>query len=236
MDAATHITHLQADSALLLEGCREDPQAAVHTCPPWDRAALLHHVAGVHSWHRAQIEHGPGARVRFKESPPAPQGEELPDWFEANLQGLVQALAGMDTTRPWPTWAGERPGTFYPRRMAQETAVHRWDGVGGPIDAELAVDGIDEHLGLFAPLAPGDQLAAHGTIHLHATDIDGEWLVTLGPEGVTYEHGHAKGDVALRGGAGDLLLWAWNRVPVDARFEVFGDRSLLDAWRTGVAV
>ena len=236
MDTATYLTHLQADSARLLEGYREDPQAPVPTCPPWDRTALLHHVAGVHSWHRAQVEHGPGDRVRFKQSPQAPEGDELPGWFEANLTGLVAALSGMDTTSPWPTWAGERPGSFYPRRMAQETAVHRWDGVGGTIDAALAVDGIDEHLGLFAPLAPGDHLSAHGTIHLHATDIDGEWLVTLAPEGVTFVHGHAKGDVALRGGAGDLLLWAWNRVEVDDRFEVFGDRSLLDAWRSGVAV
>jgi len=236
MDTATYVAHLQADSARLLAGYREDPQAPVPTCPPWDRAALLHHVAGVHSWHRAQVEHGPGDRVRFKQSPQAPEGDELPGWFEANLTGLVAALSGMDITRPWPTWAGERTGSFYPRRMAQETAVHRWDGVGGTIDAALAVDGIDEHLGLFAPLAQGDHLSAHGTIHLHAIDIDGEWLVTLAPEGVTCTHGHAKGDVALRGGGGDLLLWAWNRVEVDDRFEVFGDRALLDAWRAGVAV
>ena len=62
-------------------------------------------------------------------------------------------------TRIWPTWAGDRPGSFYPRRMAHETAVHRWDAVGGAIDPALAVDGIDEHLGLFAPLAPGDEPA-----------------------------------------------------------------------------
>jgi hypothetical protein len=152
------------------------------------------------------------------------------------VQGLVHALSTMDTDGLWPTWAGERPGSFYPRRMAHETVVHRWDAVGGAIDPALAVDGIDEHLGLFAPLAPGDSLTVHGTIHLHATDIDGEWLVTLGPSGVSFEHGHAKGDVALRGAAGDLLLWAWNRVPVDDRFEVFGDPSLLDAWHAGVAV
>jgi len=236
MDPATHVAHLQADSMRLLEGYRDDPRAPVTTCPPWDRAALLHHVAGAHSWHRAQVEHGPGDRVRFKQSPQAPEGDELPEWFEANLTGLVEALSGMDTTITWPTWAGERPGSHYPRRMAQETAVHRWDGVGGTIDAELAVDGIDEHLGLFAPLAQGDHLSAHGTIHLHATDIDGEWLVTLGTDGVSFVHGHAKADVALRGGAGDLLLWAWNRVEVDDRFEVFGDRALLDAWRAGVAV
>ena len=150
------------------------------------------------------------------------------------MRGLVEALSTMDTDAVWPTWAGERPGSFYPRRMAHETAVHRWDAGGGDIDPALAVDGIDEHLGLFAPLAAGDALPRHGTIHLHATDVEGEWLVTLGPDGITFEHGHAKGDVALRGTASDLLLWAWNRVPPDDRFEVFGEPALLDAWRTGV--
>ena len=52
--------------------------------------------------------------------------------------------------------------------------------------------------------------------------------------GVSFEHGHAKGDVALRGTASDLLLWAWNRVPVDECFEVFGDRAPLEAWREAV--
>ena len=55
-----------------------------------------------------------------------------------------------------------------------------------------------------------------------------------GPRRHLFEHGHAKGDVALRGTASDLLLWAWNRVPPDDRFEVFGEPTLLDAWRTAV--
>ena len=236
MDPALHIAHLEADAARLLDGYREDPLAAVRSCAPWDRAALLHHVAGAHSWFRAQVEHGPGDRVRFKESPQAPTGDELADWYEANVRGLVEALSTMDTDRVWPTWAGDRPGSFYPRRMAHETAVHRWDAVGGAIDPELAVDGIDEHLGLFAPLAPGEGLAVHGTIHLHATDLEGEWLVTLGRGGISHEHGHAKGDVALRGTASDLLLWCWNRMPVDDRFEVLGDASLLGLWRTAVVI
>jgi uncharacterized protein (TIGR03083 family) len=236
MDPATHISHLEADAARLLDAYREDPSAAVGTCPPWDRAALLHHVAGAHSWHRAQVEHGPSERVRFKQSPQAPEGDELPSWYEDNVRGLVAALSTMDTDAVWPTWAGDRPGTFYPRRMAQETAVHLFDATGRAIDPGLAVDGVDEHLGLFALLAPGDSLPRHGTIHLHATDTEGEWLVTLGPGGISHEVGHAKGDVALRGGASDLLLWCWNRVPVDDRFEVFGDADLLDAWRRAVVI
>jgi uncharacterized protein (TIGR03083 family) len=236
MEPATHIAHLEIDAARLLEAYHEAPRAAVPTCPPWDRAALLHHVAGAHSWHRAQVEHGPGERVRFKQSPQAPEGDDLPDWYADNVRGLVAALSTMDTDRTWPTWAGDRPGSFYPRRMAQETAVHLFDATGHAIDPALAVDGVDEHLGLFAPLAPGESLPAYGTIHLHATDVDGEWLVTMGPGGITSEVGHAKGDVALRGTASDLLLWVWNRVPVDERFEVFGEPALLDAWRTAVAV
>jgi hypothetical protein len=86
---------------------------------------------------------------------------------------------------------------------------------------------------------PAERLAgAGGTIHLHATDDGlegtGEWLIELSPDGIRSERGHAKGDVALRGRAEDLLLWAWNRVPVDDRFEVFGDPLPLDTWRAAV--
>ena len=57
----------------------------------------------------------------------------------------------------------------------------------------------------------------------------------LSPDGITFDQGHAKGDAALRGKAADLLLWSWNRVPVDARFEVFGDAAVLEVWRTVVS-
>jgi len=79
------------------------------------------------------------------------------------------------------------------------------------------------------------------TMHLHATDVaesaagEGEWLVTLGPEGLTVDHKHAKGDVAVRGTASDLLLLLWNRVSAD-RCEVFGDAALLEQWRAAVKV
>lgn len=235
MDTPTHVEHLRVEAAALLAAYRADPAAAVPTCPGWDRAALLGHVAGVHAWVRAQLAVGTGERVRLSSVEAPPSGAALAEWYEAGAAALVAGLSSMDVSVPWPTWAGPQPGTFYPRRMAQETAMHRRDADPCPLDPALAVDGIDELMELFLPRVPAERLdGPAATIHLHATDVMGEWLVQIGPHGLTFERGHAKGDVALRGSAGDLLLWAWNRAGVDERFEVFGEAALLDRWRQAV--
>lgn len=237
MDLGTQLAHLRTDSDALLVAYLADPSAEVPCCPGWNRSALVAHLGRTHEWVRLQAERGPGERVRFGETDKAPVGDALADWFASGATALIDALASMDLAVTWPTWAGPQPGTFYPRRMTQETAVHRRDADPAPFDPDLAVDGVNELLELFAPLAAGDTLKGRsGSIHLHATDTDGEWLVHLTPEGIHFEHGHAKGDVALRGTAGDLLLWGWNRVPVDDRFEVFGDASLLEVWRGTVSI
>jgi uncharacterized protein (TIGR03083 family) len=240
MDAAAHLAALQTEAAALLAAHAADPTAEVPSCPGWDRSALLAHTGMAQRWHLAQLEAGPAERVRYSTVPKPPEPSEVPGWFATGLHQLVNALVKVDPATTWATWSGPQPSAFFSRRMAHETAVHRWDADPAPLDRALAVDGVDELFDVFIPLIPADRLGGiAGTIHLHATDDgedEGEWLVTLGPEGIRAEHGHAKGDVALRGTASDLLLWAWNRVPVDDRFEVFGDTSLLDAWRTSVVI
>jgi len=130
--------------------------------------------------------------------------------------------------------------------MAVETALHRVDGelaagAPTPIDTALAVDGVDELFEVSIPHRGTGRLHRGGeTIHLHATDPDlgegaGEWLIVLGADAVTVEHAHAKGDVAVRGSASDLLLLLWNRVD-SAGLEVFGDRTILERWRSAVTV
>lgn len=235
MDPAAHLDHLRTDGEALLAAYLADPAAPVVSCPGWDRAALLAHVGGVHAWARTQVGRGTAERVRFSDIPRPPEGDALPGWYEAGLASLLAGLAGMDTAATWPTWAGPQPGTFFPRRMAQETAVHRRDADPQPLDPALAVDGVDEMLTIFLPRLPVERFGGRsGTLHLHATDAEGEWLVEWTADGVRVEQGHAKGDCALRGAAGDLLLWTWNRAPLDGRFEVFGDATLLDLWRTTV--
>jgi hypothetical protein len=60
-----------------------------------------------------------------------------------------------------------------------------------------------------------------------------EWIVTVGPEGVSVEGAHDKGDFAVGGPASDLFLLLWNRVGADG-LQVFGDAGLLDRWREAV--
>ena len=52
----------------------------------------------------------------------------------------------------------------------------------------------------------------------------------LAADGVLVTREHAKGDVAMRAPASDLLLFLYGRVDRSAA-EVFGDESLLDRWQ-----
>jgi predicted lipid carrier protein YhbT len=76
-----------------------------------------------------------------------------------------------------------------------------------------------------------DRVRGEGeTLHFHCTDCEGEWLVRLDPDAFVVTREHAKGDVAARGTASNLLLFLYGRAPVD-QLEVFGDASLLARWR-----
>jgi uncharacterized protein (TIGR03083 family) len=186
------------------------------------------------------------------EVPLPPKGDAVIEWTRAGLAELIDAIDGAagaaaaGTTVK--TWAGDQPPIFWPRRMAIETAVHRWDaqvaaGDGRPVGTDLALDAVDELFEVILPWRGTAELGSENegkTMHLHATDLgdepgEGEWLITLAGERLTVEHLHAKGDVAVRGTASDLLLLLWNRVSPD-RFEVFGDASLLEWWRAAVKV
>ena len=238
MDPATHIAHLRgrrgAAARRVPRGTRTPPVA---TCPPWDRAALLHHVAGAHSWHRGAGRARPERAGALQAEPAGPGGRR-----PAGLVRRQRARPGRRArrrwtpTRTWPTWAGDRPGIVLPAPHGpgdRRAPLGRASAVRST--PTLAVDGIDEHLGLFAPARPGRQ-PCRGTARSTSTPptSTASGSSTLGPSGISFEHGHAKGDVALRGTAERPAAVAWNRVPVDDRFEVFGDRDLLDVWRTAV--
>lgn len=94
------------------------------------------------------------------------------------------------------------------------------------IDAALASDGIDEFLDHFLGPDPVATAAVGGSVHLHCTDVAGEWTVRPKTEGgFEVAREHAKGDSAVRGPASDLLLVLWRRRPLDV-VDVVGDTGV----------
>ena len=196
----------------------------------------------IHRWVTVIIETKATDRVSRRDLPPPPEGEALVPWFEEAHGKLVTTLEATSPEEKVWTFVPDGTAGFWHRRQAQETAVHRWDAESGhgqpaPIGADLAIDGIDELLLTFGPgLDVTTKMGTDDkTLHLHATDAPGEWLLTFAPDGFSVAHEHSKGDAAARGTASDLLLFLWGRIPA-TRLETFGDVGLLDRWQSEVKI
>jgi uncharacterized protein (TIGR03083 family) len=239
-----YLAAIRADSGRLVGAVTAEPDGAMPWCGEWTVKDCGQHLGGVHHVVAQVVEGRPDVTfAAFGDlHPPAAADPTLPGWIRKGTDALLEQLAKTDAGEA--CWSWSRPDQnvgFWARRMAQETLVHRWDteraagGVVGPVDPELAADGIDEYLSVFVPRmrhvnkAPG----AGETAHLHCTDSAGEWLVAFTGEGTNeLRREHAKGDVALRGPAEGLLLFLWGRLPAaEAGVEVIGDESVAARWR-----
>lgn len=223
-----YLTSVTDSTDDLAAAITEAPTALITACAPWTGADLAHHVGVVQRfWTKVLVD-------RAQEQPqldvPRPPDAELGSWLRSGAAALVDAARGVDPTTSIWTWAPRRDAGFVPRRVAQETAMHRWDaeaaaGTPAPIESGLAVDGIDEVVDLLMPSGATRYAGPPIHAHLHCTDVDGEWAVHVEGGTLTVEHAHSKEPVAIRGSASDLLLLLWRRIPLDA-VEVFGDDEM----------
>jgi uncharacterized protein (TIGR03083 family) len=236
VDRSTYLDAVVRDSAALAAVARAGLEPSIEHCPGWTVQSVVEHLGMIHRWVEQMVRTRATERLSRRDMTPPPT-DGLAEWFEEGVGRLVDTLGSVDPGEPVWNWS-LRPHVagFWPRRMAHETAVHRWDGERGsgreqPLDGALAVDGIEEVFDTIAPrVVDGAPLELGGTLHLHCTDREGEWLVSSSPEGgLAVRREHAKGDCAVRGTASDLLLLLLNR-PTRDRCEVFGDDAVLDAW------
>jgi uncharacterized protein (TIGR03083 family) len=213
-----------------------DLTAEVPSCPGWTLETLANHCGRVHRWATTVVRTQATERPDFPPKPPAVDQQ----WFEEGVTELVAALEEAGPEAPcWNFMGQPSEARFWFRRQANETAIHRWDaqlaatGTTDPIEAELALSGLDELFDVIVPLGyDGTDLG--GAVHLHATDDPhGEWLIRTLDGELVVGHGHEKGDAAVRAPVSDLLLWMWGRLD-GANFEVFGDRALVDRFRATV--
>jgi uncharacterized protein (TIGR03083 family) len=226
--------------AALAAAGRAAPGTPVPSCPGWTVATVVKHLGLVHQWAAGLLRDYAAERPPFPKAPPGMSPGELADWADAQRGALVDVIADSDGDRELWAFDSVRPARFWWRRQAIETAIHAWDGTHAAgrawaIPAEVGAAGVEEAMEwnlarLFAAQPPA--WGEGRTVHLHRTDGDGEWLLTIAnpPQA---ERGHAKGDLAVRGPADQLLLWVWGR---PAQVELFGDTGLAVAWAANVKI
>lgn len=256
-DEVSHQTALLRE---LLPGDKLD--APVPTCPGWTLADLVRHIGGNLHTVGASIRRDPA--VDTSGAPPgevaagvtAPDGDDpavLEGWLGGAAEAFAQALREAGPQAQTEVWGMPESNAFWARRAGHDILVHRADaavttGEGFTVAPDLAADAVDELLELVTDPRTGaafrrlpELFGPPRTLHLHATDtVEGlvaEWLVELGPDGVTWRHGHEKATVALQAPLTELLLILYRRLPVDRdQVHVHGDRALLDDWLERVSM
>ncbi len=238
MDPDSYLAQLRWEGGRLGTAARAAPAAPVPSCPGWDLRDLLGHVEALHRWVggilRARATERPGRTEIGREVDFA----ELAAAYDRGLADLVGALAATDPEELVWNWQadGVAPARFWFRRMAQETAVHRWDAEGSlgpaaPFDRELAVDGIDEFLGMVAGTVARAPIAGlTGSLALEATDAQASWQLELAPDHLGREVA-GPAPTTVRASASDLYLWLLHRIPPEpGSVSVVGDAAPVGAW------
>lgn len=236
MEFDAYLDAIERGSAALRSAATRGPlDAVVPTCPDWTLEELVGHMRNTQRWAMLNVQRAtPEAHVPFEEVGEPPKGPGVIDAFAATTSELLSTLRDAGPEAPAWAFVAAPVSGFWARRAALEVAMHRWDGenaigIAEPIDAPLAAEGIDEFLDLAAAMSSAKFAGTSGTMHVHSTDTDGEWLVDFG-NGLAVTREHAKGDVAVRGAASDLMLVLYGRVPPET-VEVHGDGALVERWQ-----
>lgn len=238
MDADAHLAAVERELDAFIAAVAVGPSDAdVPTCPDWDVDGLADHVGSLLGfWSHLLCDATGRPHTQFD---PTPVDGDRVAWLRALGAELLPLLSEVAPDAEVGSWyPPDQTAGFWRRRIAHELAIHRVDaqaarGTVAPVDAELAVDGIEELLLLADNDTPDDprrHLTDGRSIHLHGTDHDAaEWLLTLGPGPLQVERRHAKGDLALRGAVSDLEMLLYQR-PVVGEVERFGDDAALGAF------
>ncbi len=258
MDPSTRLTPdrylelLAADGERLAAVAEDHLELPVPTCPGWDAAEVVRHTGSVYRHKIACIQLGRNPdEGEWQLSPP--EGRDLVSWYRDALASLLELLGGRDPASPAYTWyPPEQDVAFWQRRMAQEAAVHRVDaesasGQVTAVEADLAVDGIDEVLDLFlrfdfdsndVAAEPDLDITRHAGRSALVRTGGHAWHVVVAsgePEQIVLSREAAPAQVTVSGEPSELLLWLWGRRP-DAAVTVSGDAAAAAALRDLLSV
>jgi uncharacterized protein (TIGR03083 family) len=242
VDIADYIGHLERAGGQLSRSARfAGMSAAIPSCPEWTVADLVAHTTHVHRWVTSILAGGDPKAFTFERPGP----ETALAVYDEGLAELVAALrSASPTLEVWTFLPSESPLTFWARRQAHETSIHKVDAelaadVGvGEFDPAFAADGLAELLLGFA--ANGrfdtDGVTSTRTVTVAPLDVNQAWTLIIGPQAVSAVPEARDGsDLTVLGQATDLYRWAWNRAG-DDEVSLVGDVTLADLWRRNFTV
>jgi uncharacterized protein (TIGR03083 family) len=224
MDFPRYLDCLASDYARLRAVAVIDLDGAVPTCPGWSVADLTRHVGEVYLHKTAAMRDG----AEPDQWPPPGLADEEPIGLLERAYAALQAeFASRKPGDPAGTWyRPDQSVGFWMRRMAQETVIHRIDAELGTaqsvaaVPSDLAVDGIDELLKIFAAYSVANWSTAFDNVlggtpaRSYAVQTDGAaWHVRTAPGTFTVADGTAGQtvDVTISGPPTEVLRWVWNR-------------------------
>ena len=192
-----------------------DLSTPVPACPGWALRDLALHQGEVWRWSMRCIE----ADAYTEQPDPVIADDMLVPWMTEGLAEILSLLRAADPDAPRWTF-GPKPRTmaFWPRRMAQEVAVHHWDALDAlgrpePIPHELAVDGIDEVFTVFLPRQIRLERMSEPPV-----------TIEIAADGTVHRIGAGEPVARVSGDASDILLALWRRIPAEA-LTIDGDRA-----------
>lgn len=255
-----YLDHLRSESARFREVLTDcDPDARVPSCPDWNAADLLWHLAGVQRWWAEVLTARPEQPEEIDPPRPASYAEMLATYDEWS-RGLAEALETADPAEVAWNWSDDHTVGFILRRQAHEALVHRVDaeltaGTTSEVDPVLAADGVHEVLAVMYGGCPpwGSWEPGEGLVRVDTTDTGEEFWLRFGVfsgtdpgSGTSYVDeedfhvveppgGDVEPDVVVDGPAAALDLWLWSRGD-DAEISVAGDEETYARFRAVVAM
>jgi uncharacterized protein (TIGR03083 family) len=211
-----YVAAVRREGGALAHAARQDPARPVPYYPGWSVADLVAHTGSVHRWAleivRSRATEG-GPREEYEGRDPI----RLLAWFEEGLEELSRELEKADSSEPVWSFADQTVG-FWQRRMAHETAIHRWDaqsafGDAQPIECRLAATGIPESLAIHVVQPTRNTaIGGHGeSVALLCDDVSDGWIVVLLPDEVCFEEGTGPATSRAAGTASDVWLFVTGR-------------------------
>ena len=234
---------IDADTERLLEVAERGLDAPVPSCPGWQVADVVSHVAVVYE-HKVRVMADNGWPDPW---PPAEFADREPlELLRDAKTDLFDEFARHDMSEPTTTFSDDDSTiAFWARRMALEVAVHRVDVELAhdeltPVPDDLAVDGIDEILRVMLGGPWWDEQAEktkHPVDATVAVEAGGHrWLCDLTASTVTIsDDADSQAEATLTGDdPGALFLWLWGRAQ-DESIEILGDRTVAAEFRARMA-